>query len=68
MEGITKLHELIATHHPTVGDSGNPTPAGEVVIGIETDRGPWVAALVAAGYLVYAPSDGLKRHVTDKPQ
>jgi transposase len=25
-----------------------------VVIGIETDRGPWVAALVAAGYTVYA--------------
>lgn len=54
MEGITKLHDLIATHHPIVGDSGNPTHAGEVVIGIETDRGPWVAALVAAGYLVYA--------------
>ena len=27
---------------------------GEVAIGIETDRGPWVAALVAAGYTVYA--------------
>lgn len=26
----------------------------EVVIGIETDRGPWVAALVAAGYTVLA--------------
>ena len=25
-----------------------------MVIGIETDRGPWVAALVAAGYMVYA--------------
>jgi hypothetical protein len=25
-----------------------------VVIGIETDRGPWVTALVAAGYRVYA--------------
>ena len=24
------------------------------MIGIETDRGPWVAALVAAGYTVYA--------------
>jgi hypothetical protein len=28
--------------------------ASEVVVGIETDRGPWVAALVAAGYQVYA--------------
>jgi transposase len=25
-----------------------------VVIGIETDRGPWVQALLAAGYRVYA--------------
>lgn len=25
-----------------------------MVVGIETDRGPWVAALVAAGYRVYA--------------
>lgn len=28
--------------------------AGMVKIGIETDRGPWVAALVAAGYEVFA--------------
>ena len=28
--------------------------AGEVVVGIETDRGLWVHALVAAGYQVYA--------------
>ena len=28
--------------------------AGEVVVGIETDRGLWVAALVGAGYQVYA--------------
>jgi len=28
--------------------------AAEVKIGIETDRGPWVAALVASGYQVYA--------------
>jgi transposase len=26
----------------------------EVMIGIETDRGPWVQALIAAGYRVYA--------------
>src|SRR3954463_8372141 len=25
----------------------------EVVVGIETDRGPWVQALVASGYLMY---------------
>ena len=28
--------------------------AGAVVVGIETDRGPWVTALVAAGYHVFA--------------
>ena len=27
---------------------------GQVVVGIETDRGPWVQALVAAGYQVFA--------------
>ncbi|GAA1018101.1 hypothetical protein Aple_093610 [Acrocarpospora pleiomorpha] len=28
--------------------------AVEVVVGIETDRGPWVEALIAAGYTVLA--------------
>ena len=28
--------------------------AGAVLVGIETDRGPWVAALIAAGYEVFA--------------
>ncbi len=28
--------------------------AAQVVVGIETDRGPWVRALRAAGYQVYA--------------
>ena len=32
---------------------GEDAEAAEVVIGIETDRGPWVVALVAAGYTVY---------------
>jgi len=41
------MHALIAEH---VGD-GEPD---QVWIGIETDRGPWVHALVAAGYRVYA--------------
>jgi hypothetical protein len=45
--GITRFHELVARH------AGEP---GEVVTGIETDRGLFVAALVAAGYLVYAVS------------
>lgn len=43
--GIAVLHELIGGH------AADP---GEVVIGIETDRGLWVQALVAAGYQLYA--------------
>ena len=46
--GIARFHELIAEHVPE-GDG-----PGQVMIGIETDRGPWVAALVACGYQVYA--------------
>lgn len=46
--GIAGLHALIAEH---VDPNGGPE---QVVIGIETDRGPWVAALVAAGYRVVA--------------
>jgi transposase len=45
--GMARLHELTGQY---LGD--DPDDA-EVVIGIETDRGPWVAALVAAGYTVY---------------
>ena len=46
VSGVTALHELVAQHAAGPGD---------VVIGIETDRGPWVSALVAAaGYRVYA--------------
>jgi transposase len=33
---------------------GEDTGAAEVMIGIETDRGPWVVALIAAGYTVFA--------------
>jgi transposase len=35
-------------------DSATGFTAQNVVIGIETDRGPWVAAQVAAGYQVFA--------------
>ena len=46
--GMARLHELTGQH------LGEDAEDAEVVIGIETDRGPWVAALVAAGYVVYA--------------
>jgi transposase len=45
--GIAQLHELVGRH---LGDDADEA---EVVIGIETDRGPWVAALITAGYLVF---------------
>ena len=46
--GITRLHAMIGEQ---VGDDEEPV---EVVVGIETERGPWVQALLAAGYRVYA--------------
>jgi len=45
--GIAQLHELIGRC------LGEDEQDAEVVIGIETDRGPWVAALAAAGYVVF---------------
>jgi transposase len=48
ISGITQLHALIGTF---LGADAEPQ---EVVVGIETDRGPWVRALVAAGYQVVA--------------
>lgn len=45
LEGITKFHELVSQH------AQDPS---QVTIGIETERGLWVEALIAAGYNVYA--------------
>lgn len=50
--GITRLHALIAEHLPEPSGPADPVP--QVVVGIETERGPWAAALVAAGYRVFA--------------
>jgi len=44
IEGVSEFHEIVG------GFVSDPV---EVVIGIETDRGLWVHALVAAGYQVY---------------
>lgn len=52
--GVTRLHALVAEHAPPEWADVDPgTAAAQVVVGIETDRGPWVGALVAAGYTVY---------------
>nr|WP_247659189.1 IS110 family transposase [Micromonospora sp. U56] len=46
--GIAGLHALIGAQLAEDDESA------QVVVGIETDRGPWVQALIAAGYQVYA--------------
>ena len=45
--GMAGLHEMIGRH------LGEDADDAEVAVGIETDRGPWVLALVAAGYTVF---------------
>jgi len=45
--GMARLHELIGLQ---LGEDAD----AEVVIGIESDHGPWAGALVAAGYTVFA--------------
>ncbi len=45
LSGIRGLHELIASHCEE---------PDQVMIGIETDRGLWVSALMASGYQVWA--------------
>ncbi len=46
MAGMAGLHAMIGEQ---LGDEDE----ARVVVGIETDRGPWVQALIAAGYEVY---------------
>ncbi len=45
LDGIAEFHAMVADH------ARDPS---EVVVGIETERGMWVQALIAAGYQVYA--------------
>src|SRR3954468_9182300 len=53
--GLSRLHELIAEHLTDEEvDARTGFVAHNVMVGIETDRGPWVSALVAAGYQVFA--------------
>ena len=46
--GIARLHAMVGEQ------LGEDIGEAAVLVGIETDRGPWVGALVAAGYTVYA--------------
>ena len=45
LAGVARFHQMVAEH------ASDPA---EVVVGIETDRGLWVGALIGAGYQVYA--------------
>ena len=45
--GMARLHAMIAEQ------LGEDIDEAQVLVGIETERGPWVAALIAAGYTVY---------------
>jgi hypothetical protein len=47
VDGMARFHELVAGFLPD-----DATPA-QVLVCIETDRGPWVRALIAAGYQVF---------------
>ncbi|SIM53514.1 IS110 family transposase [Micromonospora cremea] len=47
--GIARLHAMIGE---PLGDEQDDDAT--VAVGIETDRGPWVQALIAAGYQIYA--------------
>ena len=54
IEGISRLHALLAEHLPEEwAGPGTGTVGHRVHVGIETDRGPWVQALLDAGYRVY---------------
>jgi len=46
--GVSRLHAMLGNLVEV------DTEQVEVLVGIETDRGPWVGALVAAGYIVMA--------------
>ena len=47
--GMAQLHALVGS----CLDAEEEPDESQVLVGIETDRGPWAAALVAAGYLVF---------------
>jgi hypothetical protein len=53
LAGVWELHGLVAAH---------AEQPGQVAVGIETDRGLLVAALLAAGYQVYAVNPQVVSH------
>jgi hypothetical protein len=58
--GMAQLHGLAG------GYPGEDADDAQLVAGIETDRGPWVTALVAAGYLVFPVNPLLASRYRDR--
>ena len=58
--GIAQLHALIG------GFLGEDADESEVLVGIETGRGPWVTALLAAGYRVFPVNPLLSSRYRDR--
>ena len=55
VQGVSRLHGLIAEHaREAWAELESVEACARVVVGIETDRGRWVQALIAAGYQVFA--------------
>ena len=58
LAGVARLHELITGCLDDTDSEDANGDAPEVPVGIETERGPWVQALVAAGYRVFRSTRG----------
>ncbi len=52
--GMARFHTMVAEAGQVLGVDPADLDEVEVQVGIETDRGPWVQALIAAGYRVFA--------------
>ncbi|MGH8827136.1 MAG: IS110 family transposase, partial [Jiangellaceae bacterium] len=52
--GMARFHAMVAEAAEALDVDPGELDEVEVQVGIETDRGPWVQALIAAGYRVFA--------------
>jgi transposase len=59
VQGLGKLHEMVGAH------AADPS---QVIVGIETDRGLMVQALIASGYAVYAVNPFAASRYRDRHQ
>ena len=59
VDGLARFHEVVAS---CLGEDGEPD-AAQVMVVIETDRGPWVNALAAAGYRVFPVNPSRRRGI-----